>query len=362
MQSLDRVYFNFSASLKSPQTRSKYEWNLNRFLLFNKISINQFVALSPDRIQDMVIDYIAKMKKEDLSTSYINVTLAAIKHLCVMNDIVINSKKINKFVGEPTRLQEDRPYTREEIYQLLNVCDLRMRALVLLLASTGMRIGALPSLKCGDLRTACADDPNPLDRHQNSVIVYADTKDKYITFMTPECSKSVNDYLEFRKRSGERINDDSPLIREQFDIDDLGKIRNNVHPLCRDNYSNILRHTLIKAGLREVNHSYGGRHRHAISISNGFRKFFTNQLIEADIKTEYRWLMEGHDLKGNDKYYVRITEQKLFEEYQKAIPYLTIDPSQRLSRELAQEKAKNTETSKILARLAKLEGEIGIKI
>src|SRR6185436_17162670 len=149
MQSLDRAYFNFSASLKSPQTRSKYEWNLNRFLLFNRVSINQLVALSPDRIQDMVIDYIAKMKKEGLSTSYINVTLAAIKHLCVMNDIIINSKKINKFVGEPTKLQEDRPYTREEIHQLLNVCDLRMKALVLLLASTGMRIGALPTLKVG---------------------------------------------------------------------------------------------------------------------------------------------------------------------------------------------------------------------
>ena len=83
----------------------------------------------------MLIDYITKMKTDELSTSYINVTLAAIKHLCVMNDIVINSRKINKFVGEPTKLQEDRPYTREEIYQLLNVCDLRMKALVLLLAA-----------------------------------------------------------------------------------------------------------------------------------------------------------------------------------------------------------------------------------
>ena len=40
--------------------------------------------------------------------------------------------------------------------------------------------------------------------------------------------------------------------------------------------------------------------------------------------------MEGHDLKGNDKYYVRITEQKLYEEYQKAIDALTIDPVNRL--------------------------------
>ena len=152
--------------------------------------------------------------------------------------------------------------------------------------------------------------------------------------MTPECSKAINDYLDFRKKSGEKINDKSPLIREQFNIDDLGKIRNGVHFLCRDAYSNIVRHALIKACLREVNHNYGGRHRHKITAADGFRKFFTNQLIEADIKTEVRWLLEGHDLKGNDKYYVRITEQKLYEEYQKAIDALTIDPVNRLQKKI----------------------------
>ena len=72
--------------------------------------------------------------------------------------------------------------------------------------------------------------------------------------------------------------------------------------------------------------------------------------------------MEGHDLKGNDKYYVRITEQKLYEEYQKAIPNLTIDPNQKLKRELVHEKTKNDEISKLLARLAIVEKEVGIKI
>ena len=57
-------------------------------------------------------------------------------------------------------------------------------------------------------------------------------------------------------------------------------------------------------------------------------------MIESDIKTEVRWLLEGHDLKGNDKYYVRITEQKLYEEYQKAIDALTIDPVNRLQKKI----------------------------
>ena len=188
----------------------------------------------------------------------------------------------------------------------------------------------------------------------STVTVYADTPDKYITFMTPECSKAINDYLDFRKISGEKINDESPLIREQFNIDDLGKIRNGVHFLCRDAYSNIVRHALIKACLREVNHNYGGRYRHKITAADGFRKFFTNQLIEADIKTEVRWLLEGHDLKGNDKYYVRITEQKLYEEYQKAIDVLTIDPVNRLQKKIEKLEVEKNQFEQLAAEIREI--------
>src|SRR6476646_1291076 len=104
MQSLDRIYFNFANSLRSQQTRQKYDYALKKFLLSNKISIEQFITLPVIDIENLLIEYITKLKKEGLSTSYINVILASIKHLCVMNDIVINVKKISKFIGEPTRL------------------------------------------------------------------------------------------------------------------------------------------------------------------------------------------------------------------------------------------------------------------
>ena len=219
-------------------------------------------------------------------------------------------------------MHEDRPYAHEEILRLLNVCDLRMKAVVLLLSSTGMRIGALPTLRVQDVT------------EQGKVTVYADTKDKYITFMTPECSKAVNDYLEYRHRCGEKITPNSYLIREQFDINDLEQIKRNSKQVNKGTISNIIRSNLVKVGLRIVNHTFDNRTRHTITLVDGFRKFFTNQLIEADLKTEYRWLLEGHNLKGNDNYYVRITEKKLYEEYQKAIDCLTINPENRLKRKV----------------------------
>jgi hypothetical protein len=62
----------------------------------------------------------------------------------------------------------------------------------------------------------------------------------------------------------------------------------------------------------------------------GSASFFTNQLFEADLKTEYRWSLEGHKLKGNDPYYIRISEKLLLEQYRKGSNNLTINEENRL--------------------------------
>lgn len=63
-----------------------------------------------------------------------------------MNDVILNWKKL-VITCENTKRFKDRAYTTEETQQLLPKADERMRAVILLLASTGMRIGAIPDLK-----------------------------------------------------------------------------------------------------------------------------------------------------------------------------------------------------------------------
>ena len=57
-----------------------------------------------------------------------------------MNDIRINERKIGKFLGERTVKNKDRAYTHEEIKKLLDVADSRLKIVVLLMASAGMRM------------------------------------------------------------------------------------------------------------------------------------------------------------------------------------------------------------------------------
>jgi hypothetical protein len=99
------------------------------------------------QIQQKIIDYISYLKKErTVAAVTINLYLAPIFHFYSMNDIILNRKKIGRFIPEITKVHKDRAYTTEEIAKLSNFYDLQNRAIVLLFASTGMGIGAVPDL------------------------------------------------------------------------------------------------------------------------------------------------------------------------------------------------------------------------
>jgi integrase len=63
----------------------------------------------------------------------------------------LNITKIGKFMPELGRLRKDRAYTHEEISKLLELTAERIRVIILLLASTGMRVGSIPNLSLRNL-------------------------------------------------------------------------------------------------------------------------------------------------------------------------------------------------------------------
>jgi integrase len=64
----------------------------------------------------------------------------------------VNKNKINKYQGEFVKGAKDRAYTHEEIHKLLDVADLRMKVCILLMSSTGLRIGAIHSIQMKHLQ------------------------------------------------------------------------------------------------------------------------------------------------------------------------------------------------------------------
>jgi integrase len=329
----------FEQSIKSEYTRKVYIVCLKKYFQFPGSS--KFVECDhmtdPRNVEKHIIDYIISLKKEGKGYSGIKNYVSAISKYYKVKDVYLNTNKISQFLPEFKKSKKDRSYRYEEIQKLLEIADERMRVVILLLASTGMRIGAIPDLRLGNIEQVSTESGSDLPIHK--ITGYENTNDEYITFTTPECTTAIHNYLKMRERYGERLTKDCFLIREQFNTRDPFAISK-----CKRVKANTLTRKLIdlaeRSGIRQKEVLEAGKNiaaiRKDVPICHGFRKFFSSQLVEAEpnVKPELRWRLEGHGLKANDAAYVKASEKRLQREYEKGIDNLTIDPSNRQKREI----------------------------
>lgn len=113
----------------------------------------------------------------------------------------------------------------------------------------------LPSLRLSALKY--------IEKYQLYQITFYEhiNKDAYYSFITPECGSYISGYLEYRKRCGEKLNDNSPLIRDNFIMDDSLHIKNQKIIINKHNYefkkctykNRILNNITYKRKRRESN-------------------------------------------------------------------------------------------------------------
>jgi hypothetical protein len=95
LEEQSKAYFNFINSLNSESTRNSYKFCLEKFLNNYGIDLLLFIKLPEQEITNLIIKYLVDKK---ISKQYKNLITATLKHACEINDIVLNWKKIKKFV------------------------------------------------------------------------------------------------------------------------------------------------------------------------------------------------------------------------------------------------------------------------
>ena len=235
---------------------------------------------------------------------------------------------------------------------MFDISDLRLKVVISVLASTGMRIGPLPSLRLSQVQKIEEDNVYKFK-------IYENTKDEYFTFSSPECASYMDSYLEYRSRSGERLSKDSFLIREQFDVNDIEQIRKQGRPISINTICNILCSLAIKAGVRQVNHNATGRERQPIPLAHGFRKFFTTQLINSKVNPEIREMLLGHSI-GLASAYYKPTEDEMLDEYMKAVDNLTINEENRLRKKVEVLTIEKSKVDLALSQIEEMKKRIGL--
>jgi integrase len=338
-------YYNkFLNSLtKSAYTRKTYRIEFNYYLkdigltdpnsLITPELLNNTEKIR--ELEDNLINYISYLQDDkQYSYKYIGVRLSAIFHFYTINRLLINKAYICRFIKKGRkRIHKDSAYTQEQIHQILSVCNLRQRVIILLMASTGMRIGALHLLNLSH-----AQRVNIENQHIYKIIVYEGEDEEYYCFCSFECAKAVDEYLSYRERFGEKLKPDAPLIREEFDRNDLGEARRPKR-MAEGSIGETVNSLLVAAGIKQHQHKKEGQAFKAllqpVQRCHGFRKFAITQMIKAKLDFDARQYLVGHRNRGLDEHYDRTTSDDRLTEYLKVIDLVTISPENRLRKQVA---------------------------
>jgi integrase len=320
-----RLWIN---SLKSEATKETYSVHISLFCKFYHTNPDELVKVKPQDLNDMIIKYVLELRKKskntagkpkrgETSVNSIKLYLAGVKSFLDEHEIGLLWKKIARYYPDDVT-NGYRSYTRQEISKLLSIADLRDRCIILLMASSGIRVGAIPALNIESLKK--------LDEGLGLLTVYGNSKkSRYVTLVTPECMSSIDEYLEYRKSQGEKINERSPLIRDEYAI--YSK-RINVPKRPTEQAINAqIRHLIRKADLPFEE----------LQPNHAARKFFNTVLVNSKVGDKFKELMMGHSVKLDEFYYDKNSQEsqrQILLEYMKAEDALTINDEFRLRREI----------------------------
>jgi integrase len=215
----------YNAAFKSKFTARAYITHIKKYATETEngdLDLVSLLNLTQREAEDRLIQFIITNKENGMAWGALHNYVSAVAKFYLINLFSFNLQRVKQFMPEETRIKRDRAYTATEIHDLLQLSNERTSTIILLLCSTGMRLGGLAGLQLSDL-----EDKGDFYK----ITVYRNTKSEYYTYCTPEARRGLDTYLEVRQRHGEHIDLDPtkaiPLIREQYNHEDQFSVR---HP------------------------------------------------------------------------------------------------------------------------------------
>jgi integrase len=320
----------FHESLQSKHSRLAYTYLVKVFREYHDIkSFDAILEISHKEIQKMVETYVIHIKKS-INPNTVPTYMNPIKTFLEINDVDLNWRKIKRLYPNKIKRSGASAYQTKDVKRMLDVtAQIRNKAIIHFLASTGVRVGAIPELKIRHLR----DMPNGC----KMVLVYENSTEEYNTFLTPEASAALQLYLDERKSHGENLNEDSPVFRQRYL---LGIVE--AKAISTEAIQAVVKRSCYNASIRgqKVNGRYSEQ------LVHGFRKRF-NTILKLNNKVNDNAIekMMGHT-NGLDGVYLQITTERLFEEFSKGIADLTISNESRNNLKIQKLESEKSELQK----------------
>jgi hypothetical protein len=361
-------YAMFKFSIRSDVTRKYYERRIRQFLNLIRFNLedgdiesrsNAFAYKANHEIKwaiEHVIRFLqyqkSRVENGDITAATLRNYVKAIKSFCEVCDITIPWKKITRGLPRGRQASTDRAPTIEEIRKLLEYPDRRIRPIIVTMLSSGIRFGAWDLLQWKHVESIA--DKNG-DIKAAKMMVYAGDVEEYFAFITPEAYDSLKRWMDFRKSYGERISENSWLMRDLWQTTNANfgarwGLATNPKRLKSSGVKRLLERAIWEQGIRQPLKE--GTKRHEWKAAHGFRKFYKTsaEQVMRPINVE---ITMGHDIGISASYYKR-TEREVLEDYLKAVPLLTINGENLVLQKQLKELTKKTDDNDYLLK-AKLQ-------
>jgi integrase len=244
--------------------------------------------------------------------------------------------------------------TKEDIQDCLKVADVFERALVLVGTSSGLAEQEITNLTVNDIKKGYDPETEITTLELRRIKEEVD----FITFLSPEASRAVWAYLEYRNRT-DNINDQriKQLEKQKVYSDDgylfikrkvsdsyLETHNEEERKLNRPAFMKIYREISTKARKNTPKGDWN------LIRSHNVRKYYNSCLYNAGADSFFVEYTMGHTLDDTRAAYFRAVPADMKKIYQKYIPYLTIEKNLDVSESPEFQKLKSE--NEILAREA----------
>lgn len=219
--------------------------------------------------------------------------------------------------------------TKEDLQTVLKICDLLERALLLVGVSGGLASNEIINLKVKDFKKGY----DPENEIATLSLRRAKVKFDFVTFLSPEASRAVWDYLRDRERdvkidcARRQKQRDKQKIYSDNDYLFIGRKIPDTFLQTRDEKERKLERDALMRIYRVISEKAqksAPKNNWNIIRSHNMRKYFNSALLNAGCDSFTVEFFMGHTLDDTRSAYFRASPEKLKEIYKKYVPFLTI--------------------------------------
>jgi integrase len=312
--SVDRVLRHYARKVRSEKTKENFCLTLMHFCKFCGLDPESLVALPPEEASRFCQDFTDYLRDKGYSVRYVNVSQAYLKTFFKVNGFKADRElKVERY-HQPTRYRKKPEYipTFEEIYRTGYAAgSAKNRTMIFMLYTAGLRNSTLRALRYKDVKEELEAGLSVI-----KIPVYPEMKEvdpaackgdiPYYTFIDPETTKALKEYLEERKKRFGDIRDEEPLFCS--DSNQVPREKQRFTPVSKNGLERMVKRAARQAGIKQWRDV----------TPKCLRKAYESALRNNRLDPKDREFLMGHILPGTqDPYYDYTKIERLREKYMK---------------------------------------------